>query len=633
VQLDPRLRFDSLVVGTGNRLAVAAARAVAESPGAVYNPLFVYGGTGLGKTHVLCAVGHLASALQPDLEVEYVSLDEFVEQLHAAVSAGQMDSFSRRYERVGLLLIDDVQFLTGRREMQAELLRLFERMQAVGGQVMLTSDRPPAEIPDVDERLISRLSGGLIVDVTAPDYETRVAILRANCEERHLEFKHGVLEELARFNFNNVRSLQGALNRLVAAKAVTAEEEAAARRTPSKPTPTDRPTGEFESFLSEVSTVVQQQVESWQARLREAIAYWNGEGYRTAVLERALSLHKAPDVGGLLRTFTAAVDHLRDLERAASDVDLALGSDPVFRDPERMAAAEDLVERALAGETPPAGPSTAFTRDGYDMGTSNQLAVHAADAVIAAPGVKYNPLLIHGASGVGKTHLLHAIGNALVQAPGSRMVVACVHAQQFIDELIASIQGGTVERWRSRYRSVDALLIDDVQFVADKERTQEELFLLFNEIVGAGKQVVLTSDQPPATIPDLEARLRSRFEGGLVVPIQAPDRALREKLFVRFLAAAGRESDPHLLTLLGQQPVQSVREIIGIVNRLGAAAQAAGAPLDAQLVRTELGVATPYAGVPVAPRARDERDPAFMDAEKIVWDWPDVGARVIEEFR
>ena len=632
MQLDARLRFDSLVVGAGNRLAVAAARAVAESPGAVYNPLFIYGGTGLGKTHLLCAVGHLAAALQPQLEVEYLSLDEFVEQLHASVSAGQMDAFSRRYERVGLLLIDDVQFLTGRRETQAELLRLFERMQAAGGQVVLTSDRPPAEIPDVDERLISRLSGGLIVDVTAPDYETRVAILRANCEERGLEFTSGVLEELARFNFNNVRALQGALNRLVAAKAVSTEEEPAPPE-PPKPAPVERPTGEFENFLSEVTTVVQQQVESWQARLREAIAYWNGEGYRTAVLDRALTLRKAPDVGGLLATFTAAVEHLRDLEATAVEVDLALGSDPVFRDPERMAAAEDLVERALAGETPPSGPSAAFTRDGYEMGTSNQLAVHAADAVITTPGTKYNPLLIHGASGVGKTHLLHAIGNALVQARGSRMVVACVHAQQFIDELIAAIQGGTVERWRARYRGVDALMIDDVQFVADKERTQEELFLLFNEIVAAGKQIVLTSDQPPAAIPDLEARLRSRFEGGLVVPIQAPDRALREKLFARFLTQAGRDHDPHLLTLLGQQPVQSVREIIGVVNRLGAVAHAAGAPLDAKLVRRELGAVTPYAGVPVVAQSSDERDQAFMDAEKIVWDWPEVGARIIEEFR
>jgi chromosomal replication initiator protein len=631
VQLDPRLRFDSFVVGAGNRLAVAAARAVAESPGAVYNPLFIYGGTGLGKSHLLCAVGHLAAALQPNLEIEWLSLDDFVEQLHASVSAGQMDAFSRRYERVGLLLIDDVQFLTGRRETQAELLRLFERMQNAGGQIVLSSDRPPAEIPDVDERLISRLSGGLIVDVTAPDYETRVAILRANCEERKLAFTGGVLEELARFNFNNVRALQGALNRLVAAQAIAAED-APAKKKPT-PAPRDRPTGEFESFLSEVTTVVQQQVESWQARIREAIAYWNGEGYRTAVLERALTLPKAPDVAGLLATFSAAVDHLRELEHAAADVELALGSDPVFRDPERMAAAEDLLERALAGETPPPGPSAGFARDAFEMGTSNQLALHAADAVIASPAVKYNPLLIHGASGVGKTHLLHAIGNALVRGPGSRLVVACVHAQQFIDELIAAIQGSTIDRWRARYRSVDALLIDDIQFVAGKERTQDELFLLFNEIVGAGKQIVLTSDQPPPAIPELEARLRSRFEGGLVVQIQAPDRALREKLFARFLAAAGRESDAHLLALLGQQTVQSVREIIGVVNRLGAAADAAGAKLDAALVRRELGVTTPYSGVPLVGSSNGERDATFMNAEKIVWEWPEVGARVIEELR
>jgi chromosomal replication initiator protein len=259
--------------------------------------------------------------------------------------------------------------------------------------------------------------------------------------------------------------------------------------------------------------------------------------------------------------------------------------------------------------------------------------LHAADAVVAQPGLKYNPLLIHGASGVGKTHLLNAIGNGLVRARGSRLVVACVHAQQFIDELIAAIQGGTVERWRARYRSVDALLIDDVQFVAAKERTQEELFLLFNEIVGAGKQVVLTSDKPPAEVPALEARLRSRLEGGLVTPIQAPDRALREQLFARFLVAAGREAESHLLTLLGQQPVQSVREIIGVVNRLGAAADAGGVPLDAKLVRREFGGATPFAAFPVVQRGGEAHDFAFTDPEKVVWEWPDVSARMIEEFR
>jgi chromosomal replication initiation ATPase DnaA len=630
MQLDARLRFDSLVVGSGNRLAVAAARAVAESPGAVYNPLFIYGSTGLGKTHLLNAVGHLAEALQPGIETEYLSLDEFVEQLHAAVSAGQMDAFSRRYERVALLLIDDAQFLTGQRETQAELLRLFERMQAGGKQVVLTSDRPPAEIPDVDERLISRLSGGLIVDVTAPDYETRVAILRANCEERRVDFRGGVLEELARFNFSNVRELQGALNRLVAHQTIGEEQQ----RSRSK-TPAERPVGEFENFLSEVTNVVQQHVESWQARIREAAQYWKGEGYHTAVLERALVLQTAPDVAGLLATYNAAVEHLRALERGASAVDPSLGSDPVFRDPERTAEAEDLLERALAGETPPGGPSPAFARDAFEVGASNQLAVHAADAVVAEPGKKYNPLVLHGPSGVGKTHLLNAIGNGLMARSSGRFAVACVHAQKFVDELIAAIQSGTVERWRARYRSAGALLIDDVQFVAGKERTQEEFFLLFNAIVGAGGQIVISSDRAPADIPDLEARLRSRFEGGLVVPIQVPDRTLRERLFARFLSAAGRTADESLLGVLGEPPVQSVREIIGMVNRLGAAADATGVRLTAQLARVELGLAkeTPYAAARAITQGKDTRDPAFLDREKVVWEWPDVSARVIEELR
>ena len=628
MKLDARFRFDSLVVGAGNRLAVAAARAVAESPGAVYNPLFIYGGTGLGKTHLLGSVGRLAEALQPGIEIEYLSLDEFVEQLHAAVSAGQMGAFARRYERVGVLLIDDAQFLTGQRETQAELLRLFERMQAGGKQIVLTSDRPPSEIPDVDERLISRLSGGLIVDVTAPDFETRVAILRSNCEERQIAFKSGVLEELARFNFSNVRELQGALNRLVAHQHVGAEEAEAKR-----PAPPERPTGEFESFLSEVSSVVQQHVESWQARLREAMQYWTGEGYKCGVLERALSLPKAPDVAGLLATFSAAIEHLRELERQACSVDPSLGGNSVFRDPERMAEAEDLVERALGGETPPSGPSPSFARSAFEVGTSNQLAVHAADEVINHPAKKYNPLVFHGPSGVGKTHLLNAIGNAMAEVGGGTRTVACVHAQKFIDELIAAIQSGTIDRWRARYRSVDALMIDDVQFVAGKERTQDEFFSLFNALIGAGKQIVLASDRAPGEIPDLEARLRSRFEGGLVVPIQSPDRALRERLFARFLNSAGRVADDTLVSMLGEPPVQSVREIIGVVNRLGAAADASGAPLSSQLARAELGMPTPYAGMPAVSKVDANREALFLDPEKVVFEWPDVGARLIEEFR
>ena len=173
MQIDTRLRFDNFVVGSANRLAVAAARAVAETPGAVYNPLFVYSGSGLGKTHLMSAIGNQVAQRHKKLAVAFVTLDDFVEELHAA------EPLKERYLQVGVLLIDDMQFLTGHRETQTELLRIFNALQADGRQIVMTSDRPPNEIADVDERLLTRLSGGLIVDMGSPDYETRMAILNA----------------------------------------------------------------------------------------------------------------------------------------------------------------------------------------------------------------------------------------------------------------------------------------------------------------------------------------------------------------------------------------------------------------------------------------------------------------------
>src|SRR5438128_8347442 len=218
--LNPRFSFETLVVGAANRLAVTAGRTVAENPGSAYNPLFIYSGSGLGKTHVLMAVGHAAKAIAAQLNIEYLTLDEYVEAFHAAIAAGQGDAFRRRFQNVDVLLVDDVQFLTNRKEMQAELLRLTEALQQAGHQIVLASDRPPAEIADLDERLISRFSGGLVVDIGIPDYETRVAILRRKAEERASKFQPGVLETVAKVEYPNVRELMGALNRLIAFQAV-----------------------------------------------------------------------------------------------------------------------------------------------------------------------------------------------------------------------------------------------------------------------------------------------------------------------------------------------------------------------------------------------------------------------------
>jgi chromosomal replication initiator protein len=278
--------------------------------------------------------------------------------------------------------------------------------------------------------------------------------------------------------------------------------------------------------------------------------------------------------------------------------------------------------------------AAAFTRAGFEVSTSNQLTVRAADDIVSAPGQRYNPLFIHGPSGVGKTHLLNAIGNELVRAGRGSCTIACVSAQVFMDELIEALQEGSVERWRARYRSADALLIDDVQFVAGKERTQEELFHVFNALHVEAKQLVFCSDRPPRDLDGLEDRLRSRFEGGLVVEMQSPDRALREKLFARFLAATEHVALPELLVYLSERPAASVREIIGTVNRLVAAADVAGAPLTLAVARAELD---PEAGgrlrsaAPTAVRAA--ADTFFLDDEKVVWEWTDAAARMIEELK
>jgi chromosomal replication initiation ATPase DnaA len=653
--LDGGYRFDTFVIGSSNRLAASAARAVADAPGTAYNPLFVYGGSGLGKTHLVAAIAYHARQATPDLRVEFSTGEEVAERLHRAIGAGQQAEFARRYQDIDLLLLDDVQFLTGQRETQSELLRLFNLMQGKGRQLVMTSDRPPAEIPDVDSRLLSRLSGGLIVDVGAPDYEMRLAILRNACGERQLTFDDGVLEETARLAFVNVRELKGALNKLSAyqqldGQGITAGdvravlgEHAHASGTTATPVALDALTSsaamagesgsEYDGFLADVLQEVESRVEQWRVYLGEACAFWRGEGFTTTVLERAMSWPTAPDVNGLLATFSAAVEHLRNLEAQALAVDPSLRGHPAFRNPEAVAEAQSLLDRAIASVLPLPAPMPAFTRASIESGSANQLALKAFDSVVEQPGKRYNPLFVHGQSGVGKTHFSHALGNAL-KASWPRKAVACLSAPAFVDELIAAMQEGGVERWRARYRSADVLIVDDVQHLADKERTQEELFHLFNHLYDRGSQIVLTSDRAPREIIGLADRLRSRFEGGLVTIMQSPDRALRERLATRWLLEAGHEPAQGLVALLADREAASVRELLGLLTRLSAAADLAGKPLTLELAQRELGLTrndvTVFASHTHAPGAVDD---FFLDREKVIWEWPDLAGRLIEEYR
>ena len=650
-QLNPRFRFDAYVVGTANRLAVTAAKAVAESPGTAYNPLFVYGGPGLGKTHLLMAVGHLARQITPSLTVDYITCDDFVEAFHAAIGAGQGDAYRRRYTETGLLLLDDVQFLTHRREVQAELLRLVDMMTTAGGQIVMSSDRPPAEIEALDERLIQRFAGGLVIDVGAPDIETRVAILRRQAEERGQKLPADVLEVVATLIDGNVRELIGGLNRLIAWQSVsdkpidpaTAREVLgggpvpAAGGSPVAAAPAAAPEpGEFDSFLSDITTTVNAQVEAWRARVGEAILRWEGEGYRTTRLSALLEQESPGDPMSAILRYEADVAALRALEAEVTDLEPQLAGNPAFRDPDELAQAKLLAEKARAGSNPPPGPSPLYKLDQFVEGPSNRIAVRAAHGVIEEPATKYNPFVVVAGSGLGKTHLLQALANELAEREGA--LVACLGAQDFTQELIEAIERDRVNVWRARYRRVSALCIDDIHLLQGKDRTQEELFWLFDQLLGQHRQLIFTSAVPVRDLTGLEERLRSRLEGGLVVTLNAPERELRLGVVERALHERLGASDPELAAYLAGRPADSLRAVLGLVQRLLGAAEAQNVAPSAGLAREVLegpmsgaerksGASRRSSGIVVTTSG------GVKSAEKMVWDWPDLADRLIEDLR
>src|SRR2546426_6384470 len=643
--LNPRFSFETFVVGAANRLAVTAGRTVAENPGSAYNPLFIYSGSGLGKTHVLMAIGHAAKTIASQLNIEYLTLDEYVESFHAAIAAGQGDNFRRRFQNVDVLLVDDVQFLTNRKEMQAELLRLTEALQQSGHQIVLASDRPPAEIADLDERLISRFSGGFVVDIGIPDYETRVAILRRKAEERGTSFQPGVLETVAKIEHPNVRELMGALNRLIAFQAVNdspinAEAASkvlgipraatAASSTAASPTATSSTAAspdEFSQFLTDVTVTVGKAVEAWRARGAEAVLRWAGEGCRTGRLEKLLDQETPAAVDDAISAYVQDVERLKALEAEVAVLDPQAAGEKVFRDPDHMDEAEAAAAKVRDGAAPPPAPSAAFPLESYVAGPSNEVALSAARAVIAKPGKKYNPLVIVGRSGLGKTHLLNAVGLELAKKKNA--VVACLSTQGFVDELIAAIDGNHVDWWRARYRRATALLLDDIQLLAGKERTQEELFNLFNQFLDADRQLVFTAPAHPNTLEGLEERIVSRLEGGLVTEIAEPDKELRRSVLERLLKQQHVPIEPALLDYLADRPIDSVRSLTGVVQRVVEAAAAQDAPVTAGLARAVLEGAPP----PGARRTAGLRTSGIVvssaggvrSREKMVWDWPAAG--------
>jgi len=214
--INPKYTFDNFVVGKGTELAFAAAKAVADRPGEAYNPLFIYGGVGLGKTHLLQAVGNELLRKNPNTRILYVSAEKFTNDFVSSLRSGGARDFQTRYRNIDALLIDDIQFIAGKDASQESFFHTFNELHQSNKQVLLTSDRPPKAIPALEDRLKSRFEWGMIVDVNAPDFETRVAILGKKCQEKNFLIDEKLLNTVATMVQSNIRELEGALNKIIA---------------------------------------------------------------------------------------------------------------------------------------------------------------------------------------------------------------------------------------------------------------------------------------------------------------------------------------------------------------------------------------------------------------------------------
>jgi chromosomal replication initiation ATPase DnaA len=540
MNLDASFTFANFVVGPSNRLAAAAARRAADVPSA-YNPVFLYAASGLGKSHLLGAIAHQVQAAHPPRTVQAESIDQFLEGVARRLekAPGEGVSLGNAYAGVDVLLLDDVQFLAGQPQAQEMLLRMLDSLTARGAQVVLASDRPPAEINDLDSRLLSRFSGGLLVDLGIPDFETRVAILRRRAEATGGALDSGVAESLGRYPFRNVRELQGALNRLMAVQDLEGRILRAE----------DLPTALGPRFVPEIRTGVSPRLPAssgvgvdvvsglgrsavpqpdlaWHRALRYTASALGRAGYGVARIHEALAdpervAEMADGWPSFLLRLREDVEALVDLRQAfrAAAIPLDDALDALLRDPDRVDEARRRFEVALELRRPmpplPPGPTLesaegqeAFPPLARQVGIRAGMPDHRFDFPVFAWTTE---------PGRGRA-FLEAVGRSFV-AMNPEARVGLLSVQAFGDDYIRALTAGVASAWRDRLAELDLLLLSGVEGLPALDRGREEFFHLFEALRHRGGRLILASTVPPAELVTLEDRLRSRFEGGLVLDL------------------------------------------------------------------------------------------------------------------
>ena len=582
----PAMTFATYVVGSANRLAAAAARRASESPGTAYNPLFLYSAPGLGKTHILHAIADLTAELHSEVTARYRTLDAYLEETSKTAGKGKLDAVPKEYQNIGLLLLDDIQSIAGQVEVQEGLLKTLDALTGKGAQVVLAADRPPSEIDGLDVRLLSRFSGGLIVDIGEPDYETRVGIVRREAEGKGATLVDGVAEAVARFPLRNVRDLQRALAGVIAAqersgRPVTVEDvpglmsdllkapgasagreaQRAASAKPAvaaKPPATAKPAGGAKPAAPAASSRPQTPAdpskgprkgpEPWRKRIYGVADVARAEHVSAVKLVRLLDQPEPPpDWEDLVRRFEGQIERIREIRRELKEL-----GDPwpqaaatLLTNPDRLEESESLLASARELRRPfaslPEGPGIRGLGGRYPA-----LAVKAAEQLIRGAPSTYNPLYVHSLDSARCIALLQAVGRTYLEGnPDSR--VGFTSLTDLAMEFVNAIQEGVAGAWRERWWSLDLLLLHDVQDLAFVERAQDEVFHLFEALIRAGGRILVAGDRPPSRIDGVDERLESKFECGLVVDLGAePARAAPKATAKRDQAAdsgAAREAN------------------------------------------------------------------------------------------
>lgn len=630
-KLDPHFTFENFVVGPANRLASAAARRAAERPGVSYNPLFIYASSGLGKTHILGSIAHHVARVSPGQRVEYRTAEEFLREFVQAADVEDQREVRERLRDLDILLMDDVQFLTTQSDAQALVLLTLDTLTGDGKQVVLASDRPPAEIDGLGAHLRTRFEGGLLVDIGRPEYETRVAIIKKWSEARQQILEPGVADAIGRFPCRTVTELQTALTRILKTQEVEdrtiAPEEATAileRGDPVEPGPAGSELGRFLDEISDtVAAKVQAQEAPWRRLLRELAEEVEAEEFNADRLRRLVEAETEPgDLDGMLRGFRGAIRRLKEIGKnlVAAGNPWPEAAHGVLRDPERLEEAEALLTSAeeRARPFPEIPPGPILEELGGEL---PRLVIRAAEQLVTTDRPEYNPLYVWSPDGLAARALLHAAGRScLLNKEGVR--VALTSVPEFAEDFIHSLSLGVAGAWRERWWSADLLLIDGAQNLSATERAQEEFFHLFEALQRRRARVMIAADRPPTEMAALDDRLRARLEGGLVVEIEVEASNLspqfRESLNEPVPRAPAPEPEKRDISDDDREWIRSFQPGAPVGHGASRGLQEGGEGGFLEAFEAGRGV------------------PSMVEAwvpspEQVVWDWPRVGERIVEE--